>query len=84
MTNWEENIAAPESLFRPELNQCTPTTDLDYWFILTELLTGKENVPGVVPSRNSISLRFAYIYLRDLFGTYITVRKSCGQNTRMY
>lgn len=84
MTNWEEYIAAPGSLFRPELNQCTPTTDLYDWFMLTELLTGKENVPGVVPSRNSNSLRLAYVYLRDLFGTYITVRKSCGQNTRVY
>lgn len=43
MTNWEEYVAAPGNLFRPELNHVYAHNGLThYWFTLTELLTGGE------------------------------------------
>jgi len=90
MTNWEEYIAAPGNLFRPELNHvyAEQRTYL-YWFTLTELLTGgeKKNVPGVkkikekTPSRNSISLSlyiYIYIFARPIWHPYTAVLKVLG------
>lgn len=79
MTNWEECIAAPGNLFRPELNHVLRPQRTDHWFILTELLTGSERSWRSAFTQFHLSVS----YLRGLVGIHCRP-KVLGQDTEKY